>query len=122
LWPFVNERHRNFAENRLDRKTESGLSMPRVMAIHSLRQKTLSTPLTASGKSGAAAFGLHASAKTMLALASSFRSLISAFHKTEKFARRELKAVTLGWSRGLSMYQGLDLIRITGCKRLQFLE
>jgi len=46
--------------------------MPRVMAIHSLRQQTFPAPLTAPRKSSATAFGSHAGAKTVLALASSF--------------------------------------------------
>jgi hypothetical protein len=36
-------------------------------------------------------------------LARSFGWLISAFHKAEKLARRELRAVTLGWGRALSI-------------------
>jgi hypothetical protein len=73
------------------------------MALDSLRQKPLSAALPAASQGGAPAFGPHTRAKPMLAFASSLRWLVSAFHKAEKSARRELRAVSLGWSGGLSM-------------------
>jgi hypothetical protein len=77
--------------------------MARVMALDSLRQKPLAAALPAASQGGAPAFGPHPRAKPVLAFASSLRWLVSAFHKAEKSARRELRAVTLGWSGGLSM-------------------
>jgi hypothetical protein len=74
-----------------------------VVAINPFRQKPFTSALTASRERGAAAFGPHARAKTVLAFACALGWLISAFHKAEKYLRRELRAVTLGWSRGLSM-------------------
>jgi len=44
----------------------------REMASRSFRQQTFSAALTTPGKSGPTAFGSHASAKPMLALARSF--------------------------------------------------
>jgi len=83
--------------------SRSGLGVTGVMTGNSLRQKTLSTTLTTPRKGGATSFGSHPGPKTVLSFARSFRSLVGAFHKTEKFARRELRAVTLGWQEGLSM-------------------
>jgi hypothetical protein len=54
------------------RSKQSGLSVPREMAVDSLWQKAFSAALTASGQRRPTAFGRHASAKTVLTLASSF--------------------------------------------------
>jgi hypothetical protein len=77
--------------------------MPRVVTLDPFRQKAFPAALAPARESGATAFGAHPRTKPVLTLASSFRWLISAFHKTEKSARCELKAVTLGWGGGLSM-------------------
>jgi len=66
------------------------------MTVSPLRQQTLPATLTAPRQSRATSFGSHAGTKTVLPFARSFRRLIGAFHKAEKFARRELRAVTLG--------------------------
>jgi hypothetical protein len=54
------------------------------MAIDAFGQKTFATALAAAREGGASAFRPHARPKTVLALACSFRWLISAFHKAEK--------------------------------------
>jgi len=84
----------------------------RVMTIDPFRQESFSAALATSREGGAPTFRSHPGTETVLALASSFRWLISAFHKAEKCAGREFGAVTLGWSRGLSMYLAwmLDLL------------
>jgi hypothetical protein len=56
----------------------------REVKIDAFWQQALATALTAAGEGGASAFGPHTRAKTVLALARSFRWLISAFHKAEK--------------------------------------
>jgi len=58
--------------------------MARVMAVDAFRQKTFATALATARKGGASAFRPHPRPKTVLALACSFRWLISAFHKAEK--------------------------------------
>ena len=84
-------------------RRELRLSVASVVPINPFWQKPFASALTASRECGAAAFGLHVRAKTVLAFACALGWLISAFHKAEKYLRRELRAVTLGWSRGLSM-------------------
>jgi hypothetical protein len=73
------------------------------MSIDTFGQKPLPTALAAPRKRGASAFRPHPGTKTVLAFAGSLRWLVSAFHKAEKYARRELRAVTLGWSEALSI-------------------
>ena len=82
---------------------KSGLSVAREVAIDAFRQKSLASALATAREGGASAFRPHAGPKTVLLLARSFGWLISAFHKAEKLARRELRAVTLGWGRALSI-------------------
>jgi len=84
----------------------SSLRVARVMALDALRQEAFAAALATAREGSASAFGPHAGAKTVLAFARSLGWLISAFHKTEKFAGRELRAVTLGWSGGLSTLSG----------------
>ena len=84
--------------------SDSGLGVTRVMAIHPFRQKPLSAALPAPGERRPAALGLHPGAETVLAFTSSLRWLVGTFHKAEKYARRELRALTLKWSPGLSIY------------------
>jgi len=67
----------------------------REMKLDAFWQETLAAALAPTRESGASALGPHARAKTVLLFARSFRWLISAFHKSEKFAGRELRAVTL---------------------------
>ena len=87
----------------------SGLRVARVMAIDAFRQQAFATALTASRKRGASTFGPHPRAKTVLTLACPLGWLISAFHKTENSRPRELRAVTLRMSRGLSIGAGAAL-------------
>ena len=77
--------------------------MARKVAVDAFRQETLAAALTTASERGAPALGPHPCAKTMLLFARSFRWLISAFHKSEKFAGRELRAVTLEWDKRLSI-------------------
>jgi hypothetical protein len=79
------------------------LGMPGVMEFRALGKKTLSAALTAPCKRGASAFRPHPGPKTVLTFARALRWLVSAFHKAEKYLRRELRAVTLGWSKALSI-------------------
>jgi hypothetical protein len=86
------------------------------MAVHAFGQQSFAPALTAPGKRRASTFRPHPRTKTVLTFASSFGSLKSAFHKTKKFAPRELRAVTLGWSNALSIFSAknvdpLDLVR-----------
>jgi hypothetical protein len=54
------------------------------MSFDAFREQALSATLPPAREYCAAAFCLHASAKTVLVFACSLRWLISAFHKTEK--------------------------------------
>jgi len=74
----------------------SGLGVSRVMALDPFWQESLAATLTSPRKRCAAAFRAHPRAKTVLTFTRPLRWLISAFHKAEKFASRELRAVTLG--------------------------
>ena len=79
------------------------------MPFDAFRQQSFAAALTASRKGGASAFGPHPRAKTVLTLACPLGWLISAFHKTENSRPRELRAVTLRMSRGLSIGAGAAL-------------
>jgi hypothetical protein len=107
----------------IDRKTLC-LRVAREMALDSLRQKPFPSALASAREGGASALGPHARAKTVLLLSRSFRWLISAFHTAEKSAPRELKAVTLGWGGGLSIYskRPISILDFAGCQRPQFLR
>jgi hypothetical protein len=74
----------------------------REMTLDALGQKAFASALTTARERSASALGPHPRSKTVLTFAGPFRWLISAFHKAEKSAPRELRAVTLGWSPGLS--------------------
>jgi hypothetical protein len=74
-----------------------GLGVARVVALGPRWQKAFTSALTPAREGGPSAFRSHTRAETVLSLPGPFRWLISAFHKAEKFASRELKAVTLGW-------------------------
>ena len=89
----------------IDRKILS-LRMTRVVTLDAFRQKSFPSALTPAREGGASALGPHPGAKTVLLLASSLGWLVSAFHKTKKSAPRELRAVTLEWSGGLSTESG----------------
>src|SRR5438477_8003842 len=78
------------------------------MELDSLWQQAIASALAPPRECGAPAFRAHARAKTVLTFARPFRWLISAFHKAEKSARRELRAVTLGWGRALSMWSARE--------------
>jgi hypothetical protein len=64
--------------------SDSGLRVARVMELDAFGQKTLATALATAREGGASAFRPHPRPKTVLALACSFRWLISAFHKADK--------------------------------------
>jgi hypothetical protein len=82
------------------------------VAIDAFRQKSFAPTLTPPRKRGAAAFGFHARAKSVLPFACPFRSLQGAFHN-----RRGGRAPTVKEASGLSM-NALDN-RI--CARADFL-
>lgn len=93
------------------------------MTLDAFRQEPFAPALTTTREGGASAFGPHASTKTVLLFARSLRWLISTFHKAEKFARRELRAVTLGWSGGLSTLSGEGCNSLNRCcQRPRFLR
>jgi hypothetical protein len=73
------------------------------MSIDTFGKEPFPPALPAPRKRGAPAFRPHPGTKTVLAFARSLRWLVSAFHKAEKYLRRELRAVTLGWSKALSI-------------------
>jgi len=77
--------------------------MAGVMSFHPFWQEALATALTPARERGAPAFGPHAGAETVLAFACAFGWLISAFHKAEKYFRRDLRAVKVRTSRVLSI-------------------
>src|SRR4029077_5296500 len=89
------------------------------MTLDTFRQQAFASALTATRERGASAFCPHTRPKTVLLLASPFGWLISAFHKTEKSAPRELRAVTLGWGGGLSTRSGARCRSIDCCSRLR---
>src|SRR5437870_2649539 len=60
---------------------KSSLRVPRVMPLHALWQQSFPSALAPAGERGAAAFGFHACAKTVLVFARAFGRLVSAFHK-----------------------------------------
>jgi hypothetical protein len=72
------------------------------MTLDAFRQEAFTPALATTREGGASTFGPHAGTKPVLLFARSLGWLISTFHKAEKFAPRELRAVTLGWSGGLS--------------------
>jgi hypothetical protein len=78
------------------------LSVACEMTLDTFRQQAFAPALTPTRQGSPSALGPHARPKTVLLFAGPFRWLISAFHKTEKSAPRELRAVTLEWSGGLS--------------------
>ncbi len=83
--------------------SDSSLGVAREMALDAFGQQSLASALAASCECGASAFRPHARSKTVLLLAGPLGWLISTFHKAERYARRELRAVTLGWGRALSI-------------------
>jgi hypothetical protein len=72
------------------------------VTLDAFRQETLSAALTTARERGPSTLGPHPRAKSVLLFSRSFRWLIGAFHKAENSRPRELRAVTLGWDRGLS--------------------
>ena len=63
-------------------KAVSGLGVPGEMAIHALREETLTSALAATGQSRASSFGRHARAEAVLAFTGAFGSLQGAFHNS----------------------------------------
>jgi len=55
--------------------------------VNAFRQQTFPTALPPPREGGATAFGLHTSAKAVLAFARSLGWLISAFHEVYRLAR-----------------------------------
>lgn len=78
-------------------RSESGLGVPCVMNLDTLRQKTLAPALASARESGASAFGLHSRAEAMLAFARAFGWLVCAFH-----AAADVSGVTVGVVTALS--------------------
>ena len=60
------------------------------MALDAFWQQAFASTLATPRERGAPALRPHSRAETMLTLARSFRWLIRAFHKTEKYALREI--------------------------------
>jgi len=95
-WSYqVSERSANLRVRR--REGKLGLGVAGVVAFGPLWQKAFTSTLTPARECGPSAFRSHTRTEAVLTLPGPFRWLISAFHKAEKFASRELKAVTLGW-------------------------
>jgi hypothetical protein len=98
--------------------------MAGVVYLDAFREQAFSPALPPARQRGAARFRFHARTKTVLAFACSLRWLVSPFHKTEKYFRRDLRAVTLGASAALSI-EHRDMIvgpSFADCQRLQLLE
>jgi hypothetical protein len=79
------------------------LGVAREVKIDAFWEQTFATALAPAREGGASAFGLHPRTETVLLFASAFGWLIRSFHKTEKLLRRDLRAVTVGMSRALSI-------------------
>ena len=61
--------------------------MAGVVPVNAFRQQTFPTALPPPREGGATAFGLHTSAKAVLAFARSLGWLIGAFHEVYRLAR-----------------------------------
>jgi hypothetical protein len=93
------------------------------MAFDAARQQTFAAALPAPGERSAAALGLHPRAETVLAFARPFGRLISAFHKTELFARRDFGAVTVEMRGALSITRRLTVdLAFAHCQRAALLK
>ena len=97
------EAMQSISKRRVPGRADLRLRVAGEVAFDAFRQETLSAALTTARERRASAFGPHPRAKSVLLFARSFRWLISAFHKAENSRPRELRAVTLGWSGGLSI-------------------
>lgn len=92
------------------------------MSIYAFGKEAFPAALTAPCKCGASAFRPHPGTKTVLTFARSLRWLVSAFHKAEKYLRRELRAVTLGWSKALSILSDGKADRFDLVRKLPFIS
>jgi hypothetical protein len=84
--------------------------MSRVVSFNALWQKAFPAALAPASERGPSAFGLHARAEPVLALACALGWLISAFHKAEKRFGRDSRAVTVGTSRALSILRARGIV------------
>lgn len=73
------------------------------MPFDAFREQSFAAALSAPREDRAPAFGAHAGTKTVLTLPRSLGGLVSAFHKDRNRSRGDLRAVTLGVSKGLSI-------------------
>ena len=90
------------------------------MSLDAFRQEPFPAALTPPRKSSASALGPHSGTEAMLAFAGAFGCLIGAFHKAENKCRRDLRAVTLGMGRALSIGAARSAA-IAGCHCFDFL-
>jgi hypothetical protein len=92
------------------------------VAVDAAREQTFASPLATTSERGAAAFGFHTGAKTMLAFARAFGRLIGAFHKAGRFARRDFGAVTVEMRVALSIARKLTVdLAFAHCQRTALL-
>lgn len=77
--------------------------MTREVAFYPFWQEAFAAALSPSSECGPATFGFHSRPKSVLLLARALGWLISAFHKTEASLQSELRAVTVGMTRVLSI-------------------
>jgi len=103
---------------------KSSLRVSRVMPLDALRQQTLAAALPSAGERGAPTFTLHACTKPVLAFTRTFGWLVRAFHETEKWFRRDSRAVTVGMSEALSIayWSVIVGLSLADCQCLQFLK
>jgi hypothetical protein len=88
------------------------------MAFDAAREQTFAAALAAPSERGAAAFGFHTGAETVLAFARAFGRLIGAFHKAGRFARRDFGAVTVEMRIALSIARKLTVdLAFAHCQR-----
>jgi hypothetical protein len=80
----------------------------REVAFYPFRQEAFAAALSPTSERGPATFGFHSRPKPVLLLACALGWLISAFHKAEASLRSELRAVTVGMTRALSISRAND--------------
>jgi hypothetical protein len=84
------------------------------MELDTARKQAFAAALAAARKCGAAAFRLHAGAKTVLAFARALAWLICPFHKAAELPRRDLGAMTLGTRKGMSIVRAKSAAEDSG--------
>ena len=105
------------------RNVKLRLRVARVMSLDAFREQALAPALPPARKGRPAAFGFHASTKTVLTFACSLGRLIGPFHKTEE-APVGLRAVTLEVSTALSIERVWSpaTVLFGDCQRRRFLK